>query len=271
MLLSILPAVTMAESPPPDSVLTTEWDVLREVNDVRANHGLAPLQMAGDVRELGRDRSRDMKRNNYFSHVSPSGAMAGDMLTARRIGYRMWGEVIGWTRYFALADGARWMVDWWMNSSSHRPYLLSRDLNYAGVGIAQDGPLTLWTIVFVNQGDHTAPVAGLVRSSRSARSDRASSPATALLAGRTRVAADTRTTIRWWGRDPKLSTRTSGLHSFTLQHKVPGGRWHTLLARTTMRQGSWSLRPESPHVFRVRARDNAGNTGDWRRLWVAAR
>ena len=271
MLLSILPAVTMAESPPPDSVLSAEWDVLREVNDRRALRGLAPLQMAGDVRELARDRSRDMKSQDYFSHVSPSGANAGDMLSARGISYRYWGEVIGWTRYFTLADGVTWMVDWWMNSPAHRPYLLSGDLNYAGVGIAQDGPLTLWTIVFVNQGDHTAPVAGLVRSKRSARFDRAAHPATAMLATRMRVAADTRTTVRWWGRDPKLSTRTSGLHSFTLQHKVPGGRWHTVLAHTTLRQGSWYLRSESPHVFRLRARDKAGNTGDWRRLWVAAR
>jgi len=270
MLLALLPAVTIA-GPPPDSVLSTEWDVLREVNRVRANHGLAELQMADEVRDLARFRSRDMKRNNYFSHVSPSGAMAGQMLSARGIGYRLWGEVIGWTKYFPLADGVGVMVDWWMNSPNHRPYLLSRDFNYAGVGIAQDGPQTLWTIVFVNQADRTAPVAGVRAKRVVKRSADSVRPATALLGNRSGVATDARTTLRWWGRDPKLSTRTAGLHSFTLQHKVPGGRWHTIRSRTTQRQGSWYLRPGTAHVFRIRARDRAGNTGEWRRLWLAPR
>lgn len=265
MLLSILPAATMAGSDAPPAVLATEWDVLQEVNRVRKNHGLAPLRMAADVQEVSRERSRSMKRLGYFGHVSPSGKDAGDLLRYRRIGYRYWGEVIGWTRYMNLTQGAPWMVDWWKHSPVHRDLMLSRNFNYAGVGIAQDGPLTLWTIVFVNRADVTAPVAALLSPTRTARVAGSLRPASVDKLGpnsRVHVSAGKRTTVQWWGRDRRLATRTSGLHSFTVQHKLKGGRWHTVLKGTTARQWSWQLRP-GDHAFRIRARDKAGNVGEW--------
>jgi uncharacterized protein YkwD len=287
MVLSLMPATAAADSDVPDSVLATEWAVLGEVNRIRGNRGLAPLRMAEGVRDLARERSRSMKRLDYFGHVTPGGQHAGDLLSAAGIGYRWWGEVIGWTRHLTLAQGTTWMVDWWLNSPDHRGYVLSERYNYAGVGVAQDGPLTLWTIVFVSQADHTAPVAGLVgkKRSRTAQVSATIGPTTTSLDGpaspaavrqglgaeNVRVSTAERTTIRWWGRDRRLVTRTSGLHSFTLQHRYEGEPWHTLMARTTARFGTWAMRP-GVHTFRIKARDRAGNTGDWQRpLWVIVR
>jgi uncharacterized protein YkwD len=246
MLLTILPAATFAETPP-DAVLSAEWKVLGEVNRVRENQGLAPLRMADDVREIARERSRSMKRLDYFAHVSPNGTDAGDLLNGRGIAYRYWGEAIGWTVNMDLDPGSRWMVDWWKNSPVHRELMLSRSFNYAGVGIAQDGPKVLWTIVFVNQADRTAPVARVGRRHKSA----SFAP----------VAAG-RTVVRWWGYDRPLALRTAGLQSFSVQHRAPGGDWNTVIERTTARQASWALRPGT-HWFRVRARDHAGNVGAW--------
>ena len=67
---------------PPDAVLSAEWAVLSEMNRVRDNQGLAPLRMAEDVREVARERSRSMKRLDYFGHVSPCGVDAGDLLAS---------------------------------------------------------------------------------------------------------------------------------------------------------------------------------------------
>jgi hypothetical protein len=247
MLLSILPAATMASEPAPPAVLSAEWAVLAEVNRVRDNQGLAQLRMAAGVREVARERSRSMKRLDYFAHVSPSGSDAGDLLGSRDIGLRLWGEAIGWTVYMDLDEGSRWMVDWWKNSPVHRDLMLSRRFNYVGVGIAQDGPKILWTLVFVNQADHTAPVAGVARPAGAA----------SLTAATTEP-----TVVHWWGRDRPLALRTAGLDSFSIQHKVQGGRWQTVIERTTARQATWNLRP-GVHAFRVRARDNLGNTGRW--------
>jgi hypothetical protein len=190
-----------------------------------------------------------MKRYDYFGHVSPSGNDAGDLLRARGIPFRYWGEVIGWTVGTDLQFGARWMVDWWKNSPVHRALLLSETFNYAGVGIVFDEGKILWTTVLVNQADHTPPIAGLVSS--------VSSSGSALLS------ASQSTTVRWWGRDRRLSVRTAGLHSFTVQQRKAGSNWHTVRRRTTSRQATFDL-GSGTHFFRVKAVDNRGNAGAWR-------
>jgi uncharacterized protein YkwD len=256
MLLTLLPAATFAAPPP--SVLDAEVAVLAEINQVRANHDLAPLRMTTGVRFVARDRSVSMKQHDYFDHVSPGGTDAADLLNRRDISYRYWGEIIGWTVNMGLGEGARWMVDWWKHSPVHRDIMLSRAYNYAGVGIAVEGNTVLWTVVFVNQADHTPPVASLVQRASTAS---------------LRVADTNQSVVRWWGRDRRLAVRTAGLDSFIVQHRLPGGRWDTLLNRTTARQATWNLRP-GLHFFRVRARDNMGNVGRWQgptRVYVARR
>lgn len=247
MLLALLPAAAMAvgghASP---EVKAAEWKVLSYLNDVRARQGLAPLRMAGGVRLVARDRSRSMKRLDYFGHVSPAGRDAGDILRSRGIRHAFWGEAIGWTEYMDLAEGAKWMVDWWKQSTPHRRLLLREDFNYAGVGIAREGARTLWTIVFVNQPDHTPPVAEMVRPASGVRTATAGS-----------------TTIKWWGKDRKLSTRTAGLKGFTVQHRKADGKWVTLVRRSTRRSATLNLKA-GEHTFRVRAIDNRGNRSGWR-------
>ncbi len=187
-----------------------------------------------------------MKNANYFSHVSPSGTTAGSMLRGRSISHAFWGEAIGWTNSMGLSSGARWMVDWWKGSSTHRRLMLRQDFNYAGIGISRDGGKTLWTIVFVNQRDHTPPIAELMGP-----------------ASRTIASGDQRVTLRWSGKDRRLSTRTAGLKAFILQHKRSGGNWG-VLRNTTRRQGTFALTP-GQHYFRIRAVDRRGNRGGWQR------
>lgn len=266
MLLSILPAATMAGDGP--TIASAEPAVLHEVNRIRGNHGLAPLLMDGEVQGVAGERSGSMARLGYFGHVAPNGQDAGDLLRKRGINYRYWGEVIGWTRHMGLDEGGRWMVDWWMDSPTHRDLLLSRKFNYAGVGIVQDGSMTLWTMVLVNTADRTAPVAGVTGPVATARVAARIDLSKVTKAKRARLATATYTTIQWWGRDRRLATRTSGLHSFTVQHKLEGGSWHTVLKGTKARQWAWRMRP-GLHAFRIKARDRAGNVGEWQEpVWV---
>src|SRR3990170_4650234 len=113
------------------------------------------------ARVVAAARNASMVRLGYFGHVSPTGADAGDILRARRIRYSSWGEIIGWTTYMPLDPGVECMVDWWMHSPSHRPLILSRSFNYAGVAIVRDGDRSLYTAVFTTSPDHTPPVASL--------------------------------------------------------------------------------------------------------------
>jgi uncharacterized protein YkwD len=248
MLMSILPAGMTMASGQPEYVERAERAVLAEINRVRENHGVTGLRMAGGVRGVAGDRSASMKRLDYFGHVSPSGVDAGDMLRSRGIPHSYWGEVIGWTVNMDLETGARWMVDWWKDSPVHRQLILNGRFNYAGVGIALDGGKMLWTVVLANQPDHTPPITGLYSTVSSSRSFLSSTQAT---------------TIRWWGWDRRLSVRTAGLDSFTVQHRRAGGRWHTVRRRTTGRQATFDL-GSGTHQFRIRARDNRGNRGGWK-------
>jgi uncharacterized protein YkwD len=142
--LTMLPTATSAADP----TSAIEWDVLERVNRFRDHHGLRPLPMAPGVRKVAGSRSSSMIRHDYFGHVSPGGIDAGDLLRARGI-RRSWAEVIGWTRNRGLGPGSRWMVDWWKRSPMHRPLLLSRRFDAAGVGVSREDGRAIWTIVFV--------------------------------------------------------------------------------------------------------------------------
>lgn len=243
----------MAYSPPPAPVKSAEWTVLAEMNKIRARHGIGPLRMAGRVRLVARDRSRSMKNQGYFAHVSPSGVSAPTLLNRRSVQYRRWAENIGWTKYFQLEAGAKWMVDWWKNSPSHRRHLLDPRLNYAGIGIAKDGPKTLYTVNFVSQRDHTPPMVGLLQARTGIAVASVGRPA--------------KVTVRWWGRDRKLSSGTAGLRSFSVQYKRGDGSWRPLLTDTNKRQVTVSL-ARGTHTFRVRGVDRNGNRSGWQRPLV---
>jgi uncharacterized protein YkwD len=251
MLLTLLPAATtMAAPEAPPAVRAAEWQVLAEMNRFRANHGLKPLRMAGGVRLVARERSRSMKNEQYFAHSSPAGVDAGDLLRRRSVQNHFWGENIGLTKYVGLDDGPRAMVDWWKDSPGHRWNMLYKGYNYAGIGIAKDGAQTYYTIVFANQRDHTPPMAGLVSSE--------SGISVAATSGPRPV------TVRWWGKDRPLSTRTAGLRGFSIQYRRAHGDWRTLRTLTASRQLTKELTRGS-HQFRVRAIDKKGNRGSWMR------
>ena len=195
--LTALPAATaMASAPEPDpEIKAAEWSVLGHMNRVRDRQGLKPLRMATRVRLVARDRSRTMKNQDYFAHVSPAGATAASMLNDIGVSYSSWGENIGWTKYMGNEEGARWMVDWWKNSPPHRRNMLNGDFNYVGIGMAREGAKLLYTVVFVTQRDHTPPKAGLISADTGMSVAALSS---------TKVV-----TIRWWGKDRTLAARSS--------------------------------------------------------------
>jgi|GEM_PF-3630230 len=251
MILSLLPAATMgAYNQPPDAIKKAELTVLTQMNKLRARHGLAPLRMAGGVRLVARERSRSMRNQRYFAHVSPSGVTAATLMKRHGVRYAYWGENIGWTKYMGLQEGAEWMVDWWKDSPPHRRNMLNRGFNYAGVGVARIGEKLLYTIVFANQRDHTKPQGGVLSATAGYSPSATGSGANV--------------TVKWWGRDPRLSTRTAGLKGFIVQYKEKGDRhWTRIRKNTTDRQLTKYL-SKGTHKFRVRGRDNRGNRGLWK-------
>jgi uncharacterized protein YkwD len=109
-----------------------ERALIRQINDVRADHGLGRVRASGALSRAADSHSRDMLRRDFFDHTSSDGTPFEQRIR-RYVDARMVGEnlaAIGQRR-----GGAGTIVRMWMNSPGHRAVLLSSD--YRRIGIAR--------------------------------------------------------------------------------------------------------------------------------------
>ncbi|WP_280772310.1 CAP domain-containing protein [Salipaludibacillus daqingensis] len=118
-----------------------EAEVVRLVNEERANHGLDPLANSSEVQNVAQAKSKDMIDKNYFSHTSPTYGSPFDMLDKYGVEYRTAGENI--------AQGQRSpeaVVNAWMNSQGHRENILNANFSNIGIGHYEN----TWTQLFTD-------------------------------------------------------------------------------------------------------------------------
>ncbi|MGH0032326.1 MAG: CAP domain-containing protein [Myxococcota bacterium] len=133
---------------PDPQLAPLEAELLRQVNDVRSQRHLRPLQRSEALDAVARAHSRDMAARGYIAHESPEGANAVDRLTQARLdGFTLAAENIGAT---SRAQPNREIVSGWVRSPIHARNLFSPVFNATGIGIARtsDGTL-LYTQVYV--------------------------------------------------------------------------------------------------------------------------
>ncbi len=121
-----------------------EQEVVNLTNAERAENGLAPLKVDGELSKVAREKSKDMSTNKYFDHNSPTYGSPFDMMKKFGITYRTAGENI--------AMGQRTpteVVNAWMNSSGHRANILSKNFTHIGVGYDANGHY--WTQQFIGK------------------------------------------------------------------------------------------------------------------------
>ncbi len=124
------------------SVTNYENEVIRLVNDIRAQNGLKALKANWELSRVARIKSQDMKDKRYFSHTSPTYGSPFQMMKSFGISYRSAGENI--------AKGQRTpreVVNAWMNSSGHRANILNSSYTQIGVGYVAGG--NYWTQMFI--------------------------------------------------------------------------------------------------------------------------
>lgn len=117
-----------------EETLAFEAEVIRLVNDIRADYGLNPLTEHWELSRVARYKSEDMSTLGYFSHTSPTYGSPFDMIKSFGLTYSTAGENIarGYKTPKAVVDG-------WMSSSGHRANILNKSYKYIGVGYAPDG------------------------------------------------------------------------------------------------------------------------------------
>jgi len=121
-----------------------EAEVVRLVNEVRAQNGLKPLTHDWQLSRVARYKSQDMKDKNYFSHTSPTYGSPFDMMKSFGISYKSAAENIAKGQATAQA-----VVNAWMNSSGHRKNILSSSYTHIGVGYVANG--NYWTQMFIGK------------------------------------------------------------------------------------------------------------------------
>jgi uncharacterized protein YkwD len=133
----------------------TAENVVRLMNDHRADAGLPPLRIDDRLTEAAEDRMRHMEDEGYWSHQSPDGMSPFVWMAVRAYRYRTAAE--------NLATGfetASLLVASWMESPGHRANILSPDLEDCGVAIidgATTGPATGRSVI-VLFGKRQAPL-----------------------------------------------------------------------------------------------------------------
>lgn len=124
------------------SVTDFEQEVIRLVNEIRAENGLKSLNYNWELARVARYKSQDMKDNRYFAHNSPVYGTPFQMIKNFGISFRSAGENIA--RGYASPQA---VVNAWMNSSGHRANILNANYTHIGVGYVSGG--NYWTQMFI--------------------------------------------------------------------------------------------------------------------------
>ena len=124
-------------------------NMITSVNEVRAQHGLAPLAEVGVLEELATERSVDMATRQYFSHTTPEGVDVFAMMDQRGISYSTAGENLAWNTHGD--DVTAWVaVDGWKTSPPHADNMFNGGFSRAGIGVvSRDDGQKIFTLILV--------------------------------------------------------------------------------------------------------------------------
>jgi uncharacterized protein YkwD len=233
-------------------LVAAESSLAAMINADRAAVGLLPLRVDGQLSAIARGRSTSMAAAGRLSHVQSDGRTVTDLITADGITWYSAGETIGWNDYPSLRDSTNVVNRGWMTSPEHASIVRSTAYNYLGVGLGltADGD-RYWTAIFLRGPDRTSPWARMLAPTAGASATLSSGRQVRLV------------TWRWTGEDRPLAALTSGLRSFEIQRRVDDGAWVAVGTSTTGYRWASSVWVGRRVQVRVRARDRAGNVGDW--------
>jgi len=132
--------IVPAESPktgcePAADEFSLVTDVLARVNDVRAEHDLAPLRLDPLLSAVADEYACEMIDGDFLAHANPSNQLTpGERLTSAGYIYYAMGENIA-----AGQTSAEEVVSDWLASELHRQNILSPDWREIGIAVRRGG------------------------------------------------------------------------------------------------------------------------------------
>lgn len=107
-----------------------ETQIFEISNVIRYMHEIPQLEWDEQVSEVAYMHSKDMLKNEYFSHERPDGTGLKERLLENEIIYQAAGENIA-AEYSDAPDATLG----WLNSEGHREALLNKKFSHLGVGV----------------------------------------------------------------------------------------------------------------------------------------
>jgi len=107
-------------------------DIISLANEARKAKNISPLEKNEQLMQSALLKAQDMKENDYFEHVSPSGLDMSYFVGETGYEYSTIGENLA-EGYFSATD----VHNAWMNSEGHRENILSPDFKEIGVAVLQ--------------------------------------------------------------------------------------------------------------------------------------
>ena len=113
-------------------------EVLRLVNEERAEEGLSPMTTNDTINEAAKIRAGELEE--LFDHTRPDGSSCFSALNEMGISYWTAGENIAFG-----ASSPESVMDMWMNSEGHRANILNESFDTIGVGRVEN----YWVQMFI--------------------------------------------------------------------------------------------------------------------------
>lgn len=125
----LTPIPLQSDSQIKGAALTREG-VIEQTNIQREKYGLPPLKENLKLDASAEAKAKDMFKNQYFSHISPSGVGVSDLAGNEGYDFIVIGENLALGDFASDSD----LVQAWMNSEGHRENILNKD--YRDIGVA---------------------------------------------------------------------------------------------------------------------------------------
>jgi len=106
-----------------------EAQVLEQINNVRTQYGLSPVELVEDISQVALKHSLEMACFNRDSHRGRDGMLYDVRLQRVGIPFATSNEIL-----YAGNGGPKGAISWWMNSPIHRSIILSDQYTQVGIG-----------------------------------------------------------------------------------------------------------------------------------------
>lgn len=131
---SVAPEPTGTPTPtaiPPEEELI-EQETALQINVIRSNNGSPALAVVDELTQSARRHSRYMADiyDSEPKHEGPDGTFGCERMLDAGYDWSTCNEIIGW----GFGGNTSAMINWWMNSPTHQPIILSSNYEDFGVG-----------------------------------------------------------------------------------------------------------------------------------------